>query len=135
MPRAISGRQAAGLALLGSLALLAGCGNPWARPAPVARWAAAMALDDYDAAESLLVTADTRRWRAETEQLAHEHGRVRAATMGEVAAPPGEQPAVVRARLVWEDGYARCLLLRDDGTGHLALADGGYRDCPDAPAP
>jgi hypothetical protein len=94
-----------------------------------------MALDDYDAAEYLLVTADTRRWRAETEQFAYEHGRMRSVATGEVAPPPGEQATIVRARLVWADGYARCLLLRDAGSGRLALVEAGYQECPDGPAP
>ncbi|MGF1473189.1 MAG: hypothetical protein ACFB50_15805 [Rubrobacteraceae bacterium] len=95
---------------------------------PVEFWMEAMSEDDYD--EAALIFTDESgvgEWLARTEALALRHGEIEGLERRErTLALPGEESISV-VTVTWEDGYSRCLLLRQEDDS-LGLA-GGYFDC------
>lgn len=122
-----------GALLCAACILVVGCGGgPLGRAAPLERWSSAVLGGDYARAADLMTEGDRALWLAETERLGADHGSVKEYTAGHVVPPPpGEEP-MTKIRLVWADGFARCLLLREGPAG-LATPRGGYNDC--APEP
>lgn len=84
---------------------------------------------DY-AGAALMLTDDggVEDWLTQTESLALRHGEVVGFQRADnIILPPGEG-FVSTLTVNWEDGYARCLLLRQGEDGSLGLI-GGYFDC------
>jgi hypothetical protein len=96
---------------------------------PAEQWTRAMAQDDY--AEAALALEDVRgveRWLLQTERLALRHGETESLQgIGGILMPLGEGFIDVK-KITWEDGYSRCLFLRQGEDNSISLV-GGYFDC------
>lgn len=114
---------------------LVGCSNPFDQSTPLSEWGMAMVRDDYNAAQQLLIPAQSAGWRAQTDQLYQQHGGIKSYQKGDLAPSSGTQKPIVMMRLTWDDGYTRCLRLQEDGARHIAMLDGRYQDCTTVATP
>jgi hypothetical protein len=126
------------LPLLLAALLLTGCvRNPFERQSPHTQWVMAMSRGDDDAAQRRLVPSDAAAWRAATDQLRQQHGKIRALRRSDIplTANAPYQSAVMLIGIDWADGYASCLRFQETPDGHLDMLDTGYRDCATLPWP
>ncbi len=132
-------RAVARLGLLAGVILLSACRAPAVTPSSSAeRWRDAVARGDFGRAQGQIVANQRAQWRQDTEALVKGHGAVRIPVWsgGRSGFPPGFDQRQAIYRLVFADGYERCLRVRSRGSrGSLELVDGGYVDCATVPAP
>lgn len=100
-----------------------------ASSSPVESWTAAMHEGDYT--EAALILTDDRGvedWLAQTESLAFRHGEILGFQRADnILLTPGEG-FISTLTVNWEDGYTRCLFLRQGEDDSLGIV-GDYFAC------
>jgi hypothetical protein len=118
--------RAVACTLLSILTLLIGCARPY-RTDAIGGWGRAMINEDYAVAHRYVTSGNVKQWQEDTEQLAQQHGGIRSYQRGYELPSDGQGPVAI-ITLTWEDGYQRCIYLRETNDQSIAVIE-GYRDC------
>lgn len=81
------------------------------------RWASAVLHERFEAAGDLMSGEGSDDWSQRVQRLRDEHGELQGLRSDAIGLPAIGDKAIYRQRLMWEDGYATCVLTRKTADG------------------